>query len=121
MGKTKSPINRFGTVFVHVKDLDESAKWYANLLGKETLEIEENSPVHFMSLKEGSLLFDNNQNNNPEIRPICMLHTDDIDEAYTFVHDNGGEIVREIERDSMVSFFNFRDPFGTIMMVCEQH
>ncbi|WLD94250.1 VOC family protein [Alkalihalobacillus sp. AL-G] len=121
MEKTKSPINRMGAVFLHVEDLKESAAWYAKLLGKETPEIPEHSPVHYFDLGNGGFLMDDNRNNDPGIRPVFMLHTDDIDEAYAYVKENGGKIVREIERDDMVSFFNFQDPFGTIMMVCEQH
>ncbi|WP_261129965.1 VOC family protein [Bacillus sp. Marseille-Q3570] len=118
---TKSPINRVGTTFVHVQDLKKTARWYAELLGKETPQVDPDSPVHYVDLGNGGFLLDDDRNNEPGTEANLMLHTDDIDEAYAFVKEKGGIIVREIERFPDVSFFNFKDPDGNVLMICEEH
>ncbi|WP_349409767.1 VOC family protein [Pseudalkalibacillus sp. SCS-8] len=122
MKGTKSPINRVGTPFVHVKDLQKSAAWYAELLGKESPKVDPDHPVHYYELEGGGgFLLDDDRNNAPGTEASIMLHTEDIDAAYSFVKEKGGIIVREIERHPDVSFFNFKDPDGNVLMICEQH
>ncbi|SDC42303.1 hypothetical protein SAMN05421663_102377 [Terribacillus halophilus] len=111
---------RIGSVFVHVKDANKAANWYANLLGKPEPEPAA-GPVQFMETADGrGLVIDDNRNNAPGIRPAFMLETTDIRSAYERVTSQGGRIVRDLEEDEVVAFFNFQDPDGNIVMVCEQ-
>ena len=111
---------QLGSVFVHVKDTNKAANWYANLLGKPDPQPTE-GPVQFMETADGrGLVIDDNRNNARSIRPAFMLETTDIQLAYERVSEQGGKIVRELEEDEAVAFFNFEDPDGNIVMVCEQ-
>jgi uncharacterized protein len=115
-------INRLGSVFIHVNDLKKSTEWYSKILEKPQPEQEPQGPVHWFEMGEGrGVLLDDNRNNRDHVRPAFMLHTEDVDKAYQLVTQNGGEIIREIERDEMVSFFNFKDPDGNMVMVCQEH
>lgn len=54
--------------------------------------------------------------------PLFMFDTDNIDVVYHFLKNKGVEMVhQEIERFPSVSFFNFKDPDGNVLMVCQQH
>lgn len=111
---------KIGSVFVHVKDANKAANWYANLLGKPKPQSTV-GPVQFMETADGrGIVIDDNRNNAPGIRPAFMLETTDIQLAYKRVSEQGGKIVRELEEDEAVAFFNFEDPDGNIIMVCEQ-
>ncbi|MFP7477076.1 VOC family protein [Terribacillus saccharophilus] len=111
---------KIGSVFVHVKDANKAANWYANLLGKPEPQPTA-GPVQFMETADGrGLVIDDNRKNAPGIRPAFMLETTDIKLAYERVSEQGGKIVRELEEDAAVAFFNFEDPDGNIVMVCEQ-
>ncbi|PAD20052.1 hypothetical protein CHH58_17045 [Terribacillus saccharophilus] len=111
---------QLGSVFVHVKDANKAANWYANLLGQPDPEPTE-GPVQFMETVDGrGLVIDDNRNNAPDIRPAFMLETKDIRIAYECVSKQGGKIVRDLQEDESVAFFNFQDPDGNIVMVCEQ-
>lgn len=110
---------QIGSVFVHVKDVNKAANWYANLFGIPNSQ-PTNGPVQFMETADGrGLVIDDNRNNAPSIRPAFMLETTNIQLAYERVNEQGGKIVRELEEDEAVAFFNFVDPDGNIVMVCE--
>ncbi|SNZ02681.1 hypothetical protein SAMN05421503_0171 [Terribacillus aidingensis] len=109
-----------GSVFIHVKDANEAANWYARLLGKPEPH-PTTGPVQFMEMRDGrGLIIDDNRNNTAGIRPAFMLETDDIHLAYKKVTAQGGKIVRELEEDEAVAFFNLQDPEGNIVMICQQ-
>ncbi|WP_214482978.1 VOC family protein [Bacillus sp. SM2101] len=115
-------IDRLGSVFIHVKDLKKSTEWYSKILEQPAPDEDPQGPCHWFDMGEGrGVLLDDNRNNRDDVRPSFMLHTEDVHKAYKLVIDNGGEIIREIERDEMVAFFNFKDPDGNVVMVCEEH
>ncbi|QXE01594.1 VOC family protein [Terribacillus sp. DMT04] len=107
------------SVFDHVKDANEVANWYAKLLGKSEPH-PTTGPVQFMELgDERGLIIDDNRNNVAGIRPAVMLETEETQLAYKKTAQ-AGKIVRELEEDEAVGFFNFQDPDGNIVMVCQQ-
>ncbi|MFP7493088.1 VOC family protein [Terribacillus saccharophilus] len=111
---------QIGSVFVHVNDANKAARWYANLLGIPEPQ-PTTGPVQFLETVDGrGLVIDDNRNNDPAIRPVFMLETKNVQSAYVRVTSQGGKIVREPEEDEAVAFFNFQDPDGNIVMVCEQ-
>jgi predicted enzyme related to lactoylglutathione lyase len=111
---------QLGSVFIHVKDVNEAANWYAKLLRKPE-SYPTTGPVQFMEMGDRrGLVIDDNRNNAAGIRPAFMLETEAIQLAYKKVTAQGGKIVRELEEDEAVAFFNFHDPDGNIVMVCQQ-
>jgi uncharacterized protein len=114
---------KMGAVFIHVEDLQASINWYSKLLNQPVRPGEHEGPVYWFEMADGVMLLLDDNRNNPKgmVRPGFMYATHDIDAAYAFIKEIGGEIVREIERDPMVSFFNFKDPDGNVNMVCQSH
>jgi predicted enzyme related to lactoylglutathione lyase len=42
----------------------------------------------------------------------------DIEEAYKYIHSKDIEIVKEIEEIGEFPYFNFKDPDGNVLMIC---
>lgn len=63
--------------------------------------------------------FDEDYEFIPSNQPLFNLSCTDIDKAYEFVKNElDAEIVTEIETFPDLSYFNFRDPDGNIIMIC---
>ena len=120
-----SPLARkVNAVFIHVSDLKKSAEWYSPLLGVPFNRDEVEPPVYNIPVNSQTGLalddhsFDPGFSLSPSNHVLFNFHTDDIDEAYKFVKSTGAEITREIERIGGFAYFNFRDPDGNVLMIC---
>lgn len=121
-----SPIkNQLNTVFVPVSNLHSSVEWYCRLLG-QAYDLESiKEPIYNMDINHYTgLLLDagppnTQQQVSPSKHPIFNFHTDDIDEAYSYVQELGYEINAPIERFDNLAFFNVKDPDGNIIMICD--
>lgn len=125
MNSTVSPIaGKVNNVFIHVSDLKKSAAWYSRLLGLPFDERDVESPVYNVpvSSKAGLTLddhtFDPGFSLQPSDHVLFNFYAEDIDEAYRFIKENDIPIAREIERIGDFAYFNFRDPDGNVLMIC---
>lgn len=116
--------NRVASVFVHVADLRKSAEWYSRLLGLPMMEERLNGgPVYWFDFEGTHLILDSDAANreNPDWRetmmPRLMFKTRDIDEAYSYIREEG-EPFFEPERHGTMAYFNFRDAEGNAQMAC---
>ncbi len=119
--------NQINSVFVHVSDLNQSAKWYSDLLGLELKEERLNGgPVYWMELDgyTGILLDDNSVNKQREgwdmdLVPQYMYVAHNVQSAYEQLKQNGFRITLDIETPHEgLTFFNSVDPDGNVFMVC---
>lgn len=122
---TSSPINsRINNVFIHVKDLKKSVEWYCNLLGISRNNDSVESPVYNIPVTSETGLtlddhtFDPNFIFKPSNNVLFNFYAKDIDEAYQFIKSNNIAIVKEIERIGNFAYFNFQDPDGNVLMIC---
>ncbi|RDU38325.1 VOC family protein [Neobacillus piezotolerans] len=125
METTASPIAcKINNVFIHVSDLKKSAAWYSNLLGLPINLEEVQSPVYNIPVtgQTGLTLDDHTFDPGFTLRPskhvLFNLFVKDIDEAYAFIKENDILVVREIERIGEFAYFNFEDPDGNVLMIC---
>lgn len=125
MKTISSPVeSKVNNVFIHVSDLKTSAKWYCDLLGLPLDENEVNSPVFNIPVtsETGLTLDDHTFDPNFQFRPanhvLFNFHAKDIDQAYDFVKSRGITITRDIERFGDFAYFNFQDPDGNVLMIC---
>ncbi|MDY0396935.1 VOC family protein [Virgibacillus halophilus] len=117
--------NQIPAVFIHVRDLKKSVKWYSEIFGLHVDLDTVVSPVHNVPMKGGTGLtlddhtFDDQFTHQPSPNPIANFLAADIDEAYEFLQQKNVKIVREIERiGKKFAWFNFSDPDGNVLMVC---
>ncbi|WP_251009815.1 VOC family protein [Bacillus sp. ISL-39] len=120
-----SPIyNKVNNVFIHVSNLGKSAEWYSNLLGIPFNPEKVESPVYNIPVtsETGLTLDDHTFDPGFELKPsnhvLFNFLAEDVDEAYTFLKSNGISITKEIERISDFAYFNFKDPDGNVLMIC---
>lgn len=120
----KTPIvNRMNTVFVHVADLEKSAGWYCKLLGQKVTEPVEN-PVYNVKMNGATGLtldagpYGERERPQAGLYPLFNLHTEDLQEAYSWMESEGFAVDPEITRFDDFSFFNVKDPDGHIIMIC---
>lgn len=125
MNTLVSPIeSKVNNVFIHVSDLKKSVQWYCNLLGIVVNEQEIASPVHNIPVASETGLtlddhtFDPGFQLCPSQHVLFNFHVNDIDEAYSFVTNKGISIVKDIERIGDFAYFNFQDPDGNVLMIC---
>ncbi len=121
----KSPImNQINTVFVHVSNLKESVRWYSELLGLEYDLDMVNDPVYNISINQHTGLTldagpeDRTKDSNPSHYPLFNFHTENIDEAWSYVENMGYDIDSSIIRFDDFSFFTIKDLDGNIIMIC---
>lgn len=125
MNSIASPIaGKVNNVFIHVKDLKKSAQWYSSLLGLPFNMDAVESPVYNIPVTSQTGLtlddhtFDPSFKWTPSGHVLFNFFARDIDEAYAFVKNQGISIVREIERIGDFAYFNFQDPDGNVLMIC---
>jgi predicted enzyme related to lactoylglutathione lyase len=117
-----SPIqNRIGNVFIPVSDMRRSVAWYSEVLGYEPGPTSHEGTIHDIPTEgETGLSLDANRPAfDPEGPPRFFWWTEDIEATYSFLSSLGVEIVGEIEDIGSVAFVQFRDPDGTMLMVCQ--
>ncbi|MER2059607.1 MAG: VOC family protein [Niallia sp.] len=125
MNSIPSPIAcKVNNVFIHVTNLEKSAKWYSDLLGLPFNEGNVESPVYNIPLtyETGITLDDHTFDPGFMLKPsnhvLFNFFVQDIDAAYEFVKSKGITIVREIERIGDFAYFNFKDLDGNVLMIC---
>jgi catechol 2,3-dioxygenase-like lactoylglutathione lyase family enzyme len=116
-------VNVMNTVFVHVANLEKSARWYCRLLGQELTEPVEN-PVYNLKMEGAAgLTLDagpEGAGKKPKAGPYPLfnLHTENIHKAYSWMENEGFAVEPEITHFDDFSFFNVKDPDGHIIMIC---
>ncbi|MFF2887319.1 VOC family protein [Paenibacillus sp. NPDC057967] len=122
-----SPImNCVDTIFVHVRNLNESIQWYAKLLGIEVLPKDYIGPIFTFPMGEGrpgitldNHCFDQDYDFTPSTHPLFNLRTGDIDAAFQHVKEIGAKSVSSIQVYPDLSEFTFMDPDGNLIMICD--
>lgn len=118
-----SPIeNRIGQVFIPVRDLERSARWYSSLLGLPESEPSHDGRIYDLpTAGETRLALDANR---PEIDtsgpPRFFFWTSDMAATVAFLQDRGVALESDVEDIGSVMFVQFRDPDGNPLMVCQR-
>lgn len=119
---TTSPIeNRIGQVFIPVRDIGRSARWYARLLGLGEGEPSHGATIYDLpTTGETRLALDANR---PEFDtsgpPRFFFWTSDMAATVSFLRSLGIELDSDVEDIGSVMFVQFRDPDGNPLMVCQ--
>ena len=118
-----SPIRRqVGQVFIPVRDMERSARWYGRLLGFDPTAASHGGTILDIPVDEGpGLCLDANRPDfTPDGPPRFFLWTDDIGAAVEHLHRLDVRITSDVEDIGSVRFVQFEDPDGNPLMVCER-
>lgn len=116
--------NQVNTIFVHVSDLEESVKWYSQLLDQEADLSKVSRPVynftmnHYTGLTLDAGPMGTTKKVIPAMQPLFNFHTDEIKEAYEFIKKLGYQLESEIVEFDDFAYFNISDPDGNVIMIC---
>ncbi|ADU29524.1 VOC family protein [Evansella cellulosilytica] len=105
-----------GAVFLAVKDIEKAKDWYNDLLG-----IEENIDIqfgHLYVIPSSNLVLDSKiySKRHQGEAPLFHFNTKNIQMAYEECKKKNVEILTDIEHGQ---WFNFRDPDGNVLMICQ--
>lgn len=120
--ESNSPIQaKISSVFVNVKNMEQSARWYTQLLDEPLKEKEMKESIYTIENNKGAwlLLDDNRHRNGDDYNILFMFHTKDVDAAYDYAKQLNLDIFSGIERHGDIAFFTLRDPDLNIIMVCQ--
>lgn len=106
-----------GTVFVPVSDIAKARDWYCSLLGVPADGEILFGHLYVLPMKGAGLVLDSKIYSADAVFRVPAFHfnTADIQAAHTQLQGAGSEVA-EI-RDGQ--WFNFKDPDGNVLMVCE--
>ncbi|MDQ0113357.1 catechol-2,3-dioxygenase [Paenibacillus harenae] len=124
---SSSPIkNKLGTIFVPVRDIEQSRSWYCRLLGLQEEKCEVlNGHLCPLPMDGVGLILDtmpmwggDRPEGPPSIEtPAFMFMTDDLQASFDYLKELGAELVTEIEGDH---WFVVKDPDGNKLMICRE-
>ena len=114
--------SRVGQVFIPVRDMGASIRWYAALLGFQPGAASHNDTIYDIPTDgETRLALDANQ---PQFSssgpPRFFFWTDDMSATVEHLSLLGITITSEVEDIGSVSFVQFADPDGNALMVCQR-
>lgn len=124
---SQSPIqNKVGSIFVPVRDLEESRQWYCQLLGLNAMDCEIlNGHLCPLPMQGTGLILDTmpmwggeGPGGAPHITtPEFMLLTHDLEAAFAYATETGIDIETTIENNQ---WFVIKDPNGNLLMICRE-
>ncbi|MFD1205898.1 VOC family protein [Sporosarcina contaminans] len=110
--------NKIGTVFLPVSNIEESRDWYCRLLGIQRKGDIQFGHLYVIELEGVNLVLDQKifQKTGPLQAPIFHLNAVDIEKAYNELRESNVEVTTTIQHGH---WFNFKDPDGNEIMVCQ--
>src|SRR5690625_1882596 len=114
-----NPIERrISTIFIPVSDIEKARDWYCNLLDIPPKGEIAHGHIYVISLENNGLVLDSKIFGKYKADGVPRFHFDttDIKAAYEYVKSKEVEMLTEIEHGH---WFNFSDPGGNVLMVCQ--
>ncbi|MCD2496891.1 VOC family protein [Microbacterium nymphoidis] len=120
MPHAPSPIIReIGQVFIPVRDIHAAARWYGRLLGTSVSEPSHDQTIVDVPMRSGpGLALDANAPFTADGPPRFFWWADDLTAVERHLADMGVVPATEIVDIGSVSFVQFRDPDGNLLMAC---
>jgi len=111
--------HQIGTIFIPVSNIEKAKNWYCHVFDfPRENEILFNH-LYVLPMTNGTdIVLDSKIFSKEAIykTPACHFNTKDIKEAYNYLKNKDVNIITEIEHDH---WFNFQDPDGNVLMVCQ--
>jgi catechol 2,3-dioxygenase-like lactoylglutathione lyase family enzyme len=112
------------TIILRVKNVKQSKEWYTEKLGFNNVHEDEKLRLVVMDTFSPTsiTLWETSEEIkvNPSVAAYPIFRTQDAGKAHTALKKKGVE-VGEIITDHVVTYFQFRDPDGNLLEVCQVH
>ncbi|WP_430791232.1 VOC family protein [Virgibacillus flavescens] len=111
-------INQIGTVFIPVKNIEQARDWYCDILCLPVTEDILFDHLYVLPMQGTGIVLDSKMYEAEQVyqKPPFHLNTYDIEDAFAFMNNKGVQMVTGIEHGQ---WFNFKDPDGNVLMICE--
>ncbi|MCM3628664.1 VOC family protein [Paenibacillus glycanilyticus] len=109
--------NKINGIFIPVSDVEKARDWYCDILGLPTDGEIYFGHIYVLPMDGPDLVLDSKIYSSASVytAPAFQFHTTDIKQAYAYMQGKNVELMTEIENDH---WFNFKDPDGNLLMVC---
>ncbi|MGX9899648.1 VOC family protein [Arthrobacter sp. SA17] len=109
---------QIGMVFIPVSDLHKARDWYCDVLGVPANGEILHSHLYVLPMEGAGLILDSKIFSPDAVFqiPAVVLNTGDIQAAHRHMTGKSAE-VHEIQFDK---WFNFKDPDGNLLMICQK-
>lgn len=118
-----SPIHRhIGQVFIPVRDMERSARWYGKVLGLDPAAASHDGTILDIPVTAGpALALDANRPHfTADGPPRFFFWTDDMAATIQHLRELEVSITSPVEDIGSVVFVQFEDPDGNVLMVCQR-
>lgn len=119
-GKKMNPIqHQVGTIFIPVSNIEHARDWYCHVFNFPKDNEIPFEHLFVLPMENGTNIVLDSKNFSKEIvykKPVCHFNTKEIKEAFHYLKKHGVDIITEIEHDH---WFNFKDPDGNVLMICQ--
>ncbi|WP_433750999.1 VOC family protein [Paenibacillus amylolyticus] len=115
----KPVLNQVRGVFIPVSNIENARDWYCRLLGLPTDGEIFFGHIYVLPMEGGTnIVLDSKMYSVESIHnvPVIQLASDDIEKSYKLLQAQHVEIITEIQNNH---WFNIKDPYGNVLMVCE--
>ncbi|RDW15887.1 VOC family protein [Oceanobacillus chungangensis] len=111
-------LTQIGTVFIPVSNIEKARDWYCDILGLKTDGEILFGHLYVIPTEGTGIVLDSKIYSEEKIFkiPAFNLDTKNIEEAFHFMSNKGVNLITEIQHNH---YFNFKDPDGNILMICE--
>ncbi|SER54936.1 VOC family protein [Salipaludibacillus aurantiacus] len=116
--KPKPILNQIGTVFIPVSNIQRARDWYCDILGLPADGEILFGHLYIMPMKGTGIVLDSKifSEENTYKAPPFHFNTTNIKQAYQYMNNKNVEITTKIENNH---WFNFKDPDGNHLMICQ--
>ncbi|GGA03163.1 hypothetical protein GCM10008018_56540 [Paenibacillus marchantiophytorum] len=112
-----SIMNRIGTVFIPVSNIENARDWYCKLLGLPADGEVLFGHLYILPMEGTGIVLDSKIYHEDRLyeTPAFHFNTTNIEAAFEFLQASGIELATGIEHNQWI---NFKDPDGNLLMVC---
>ncbi|WP_458125420.1 VOC family protein [Paenibacillus sp. Z3-2] len=115
----KSVLNQVRGVFIPVSNIETARDWYCQLFGLPSDGEIFFGHIYVLPMEGGTnIILDSKIHSSESIHnvPVIQLASDDIEKSYELLQAQNVEVITEIQNNH---WFNIRDPYGNVLMVCK--
>ncbi|RCW62734.1 VOC family protein [Saliterribacillus persicus] len=110
--------NKISGIFIPVSNIEKARDWYCDILGVDNSGEIIAGHLYVIPLVGANLVLDSKifKENHTFKVPAFHIDTEDIEAAYQYMQDKKVELITAIEHGH---WFNFKDPDGNQLMICQ--